>query len=309
MPTPVPSQLEAIELPLEIGLFTWLGIAGVCLAHFIYLHVIDKLHCTKHAKLCRSSKTVSALRLFAAIAVLCVYVSGGNHQGFVCHENELPPLPGDSCAQGGGSWVFVHRFFGYAAALAATSYSLGLLIWTDSNSRFWMALFGAATWMISGVFGTYTGYENHHWWWFYIGFFALGTWLVVTFLTRRRRGLNITILLDAFVLLHVAALVIWILSPAGYRDAVLGIEVTHWFYLAFDILAYAVIPLCITLHHVPRRFAVALYGEPEDAYKHSRKPRHVRKLQAEHARCYRSVDYTNKLFEKDDGHVEYADQW
>ena len=260
MPGPVPSQLEAIELPIEGGLIAWIIISAICFGHLAYLYIIDKLYKTRHARLCRSSKTISALRLVAALAVLAVYVAGGNHQGFVCHEHGGAE---PTCLQDGGSWVFPFRFIGYAVAAAAINYVMGLLIWSDTNSRFWLSLFGAGLWTVSGVFGTLTGYDNYHWWYFYLGIFNLATLVVLFVCTRRRHGLNVTILLDVYMLLHIAALVIWIFSPAGYRDQYLDIEVAHWFYLVFDILVYAVIPTLVTIVHIPHRFAVCINKDPE----------------------------------------------
>ena len=290
----VPQQLQDIELPIEIGLGTWIGITAASAIYLGYLYFIDAKQCLAHAKMARGSKTVAALRLLAALAILCVYVSGGNHQGFVCHETVFPDDPMQqvpaelTCAGGAGAWVFPHRFWGYAVAIAAVNYILGLFIWSDSNNRLWLSLFGAAFWLVSGVFGTYTGYENHHWWYFYLGFFALTPWLLLSIFTRRRRGFNVTIVKAVYCLLHIAAAIIWIFSPAGYRDEYLGTRVTHWFYLAFDIIAYALLPFFISIMHIPRRFAVMYAdGDAEEAYRHAAYPKSERKLIDSYALCAR----------------------
>lgn len=292
MPVQISSQLEAVEEPIKGGLVAWIIISAICFGHLAYLYIIDKLQKTKHARLCRSSKTVSALRLAAALAVLTVYVAGSNCQGFICHEHG-----GDepTCMQDGGSWVFPFRFIGYAVAAAAINYVMGLLIWSDTNSRFWLALFGAGLWTMSGVFGTLTGYDNHHWWYFYLGLFNLAALIVLFVCTRRRGGLNVTILLDVYVLLHVTALVIWIFSPAGYRDQYLDIEVAHWFYLVFDIIVYAVIPMLVSLVHIPHRFAVCVNKDRASAYNNSAIQAHVSMLQKEHAKCMRNTAYADEV--------------
>lgn len=278
----IPSQLEEVKTPIKAGLISWIIITSVCFIHLTYLYHIDKLQKTKHARLCRSSKTISALRLAAALAILCVYVAGGNKQGFYCHEHG-----GDepTCSEDGGSWVFPFRFIGYAVAGAATNYVMGLLVWSDTNSRFWLALFGASLWTISGVFGSLTGYENHHWWYFYLGLVSIVTVLTVFVFTRRRRGANISILLDIYLFLHIGALVIWVLSPTGYRDPVLDINVEHWFYLIFDIIAFAVIPMMVSVVHIPHRFAVEINRDHQLAYEKSADDAHIAYLHREQKKC------------------------
>lgn len=304
MPLPIPSQLEAIEAPITGGLVAWSIVSTICLVHFVYLHVIDKLRKTKHAHLCRSSKTVSALRLVAALAVLTVYVAGSNRQGFVCHEHGGAE---PTCAQDGGSWVFPFRFIGYVAAAAATNYVMGLLVWSDTSSRLWLALFGAGLWTLAGVFGTLTGYDYHHWWYFYLGLFNLAALIALFVFTRRRCGFNVTILLDVYLLLHVAALIIWVFSPAGYREEHLGIEASEWFYLVFDLIVYAVIPMFVSIVHIPHRFAVHVSKGRASAYTNSANTAHVSMLQKTYSKSTLDPEYADQVMAGEQSRQETSD--
>lgn len=213
---------------------------------YLYQLYIDSDKCTKHVKMCRTSKKLLSCAFIGSFAICVSYMAMCFEQGFYLRSDSI--------------LVFWARFVAYSIATHSLFTIVGHLTWVNNGEVRVASNLGAAFWVVAGVFGTLSP-TNYNWAYFGVAFAPLLSALSILYLTSRRddkiakgKLLWTSLGLAAFAL-------VWVLSPDGAGEITL--EQTQLGYLILEPLIFFLCYGMSITYYIPHNKAQVIQNKGE----------------------------------------------
>lgn len=202
-----------------------------------YAHKKDKIQGRRVAK----SKQLLSTAVMGSFVLGLQYTSLMLKQGFYLRE--------------AGIMIWWPRFISYALCFATVAYSLSSFLWLYIKDKIVTVLSAFAFWVIAGIMGSFTAYDEFHWVYFGVSFAPL---LGMTFIwcwRKQRTDDSIANMFIVAVLLLTGGLgTVWGLSPAGGN--IIDLETSFWIYLALEFFLFIIVPCSLVFWYIPKKYAI-----------------------------------------------------